>query len=186
MNTKERLAEIKLNINKLKKEAKQTATKFFSEETKRLFKQFPILVNFSWNQYTPYFNDGDACTFSSNHRYFNMVVTKPVVDTDSKEVKIAQARKTLDEIDEDYSLDIEEDYDPETEVLIEEAGYYCDMDRDYAVQTYVDAPGSRKIAQAIKEVLGVFDNDDFEDIFGDHVKVVVTAKGSQAEDYEHD
>ncbi len=184
MTTKERLAEIKLNINKLKEDAKEAATKVFSEETSKIFEQFPILVKFSWNQYTPYFNDGDACIFSSQHDNFNMVVTKPEVD--EKAAKIAEARKTLDEIDEDYNLDIEEDYDPETEVLIEEAGYYCNMDRDYAIATYEEAPESREVARAIKEVLNVFDDDDFENLFGDHVTVIVTAKGAQAEDYDHD
>jgi hypothetical protein len=31
---------------------------------KSIFEAHPELVSFSWTQYTPYFNDGDACYFS--------------------------------------------------------------------------------------------------------------------------
>ena len=31
-----------------------------------LFEKFPELESFSWTQYAPYFNDGDACTFSAH------------------------------------------------------------------------------------------------------------------------
>lgn len=31
-----------------------------------LFEKHPELESFSWTQYAPYFNDGDACMFSSN------------------------------------------------------------------------------------------------------------------------
>lgn len=38
-----------------------------------IFEQNPKLESLSWTQYTPYFNDGDECTFSVNSDYFEMV-----------------------------------------------------------------------------------------------------------------
>lgn len=38
----------------------------FVEAVKHLFETYPILEIFSWNQYTPYFNDGEPCFFSVN------------------------------------------------------------------------------------------------------------------------
>lgn len=34
------------------------------------FEKFPNIEAFKWNQYTPYFNDGDACTFGVADLYY--------------------------------------------------------------------------------------------------------------------
>ena len=34
----------------------------------------------TWAQYTPYFNDGDPCTFSSDHRYAGIFGSRDVLD----------------------------------------------------------------------------------------------------------
>lgn len=38
----------------------------FKEAVKELFDENPTLESFGWNQYTPYFNDGDTCEFGVN------------------------------------------------------------------------------------------------------------------------
>lgn len=48
-----------------KAEAKELAKDAFAEMTAALFGGYPLLESFSWKQYTPYFNDGDPCTFSA-------------------------------------------------------------------------------------------------------------------------
>lgn len=35
-------------------------------ESKKIFAKYPKLKSFGWTQYTPYFNDGDACYFGVN------------------------------------------------------------------------------------------------------------------------
>lgn len=35
-----------------------------------IFEKYPNLEAFQWNQYTPYFNDGDECTFGVNECYY--------------------------------------------------------------------------------------------------------------------
>lgn len=37
-----------------------------------LFEKYPGVKNVRWTQYTPYFNDGDACEFSSNAGYADL------------------------------------------------------------------------------------------------------------------
>lgn len=34
-----------------------------------MFAKYPELKTISWTQYTPYFNDGDPCTFRANTEY---------------------------------------------------------------------------------------------------------------------
>lgn len=42
----------------------------FNETCKDLFEKNPKLMSFGWHQYTPYFNDGDACEFRVNRDCF--------------------------------------------------------------------------------------------------------------------
>ena len=49
---------------KLQEEVSKMTKVYFAEASKHLFDTHPDLESFSWQQYTPYFNDGDTCTFS--------------------------------------------------------------------------------------------------------------------------
>lgn len=40
-----------------------------NEGFKVLFDQYPELYSVTWQQYTPYFNDGEECRFRSGHTY---------------------------------------------------------------------------------------------------------------------
>ena len=55
---------------KMKNEGKQ----FFLNVSKEVFEQNPTLVKFGWRQYTPYWNDGEACVFSANLDYPNILL----------------------------------------------------------------------------------------------------------------
>jgi hypothetical protein len=56
-------------VAKAKKEAKATAKEALKEMAAEFFAENPHVVSINWNQYTPYFNDGDVCTFSANIDY---------------------------------------------------------------------------------------------------------------------
>ncbi len=59
-----KLQELKQKQSELRKQIKEASQVFFKYATKDLFTQHPKLESFRWTQYTPYFNDGDECTFS--------------------------------------------------------------------------------------------------------------------------
>lgn len=62
-------ADLRKKLKKLEEECQTIGLDFFKEESKDLFEQNPDLYSFSWTQYTPYFNDGDACEFSAHTEY---------------------------------------------------------------------------------------------------------------------
>lgn len=136
-----KLAELRKTKLELLEEIKKSAKALFKEASATLFEEFPVIEEFRWTQYTPYFNDGDTCTFSSNHSYAR------VVFNDSTE-----------EDEDDYD---NEGYDEST-------------------------PLHKKAGKAVEKFLGNFDDDDMLSMFGDHVKVSVTKKGIEVEDYDHD
>ena len=67
MSTLSDIKVIKQNIEKLRKENKEKVESIFKSAALELFVEHPVLKSISWSQYTPYFNDGDPCYFSSNY-----------------------------------------------------------------------------------------------------------------------
>ena len=68
--------EIEILINdyeakrkELHAQLKEKGSKFFEPVFQKFFDSDPIIESVSWTQYTPYFNDGDECTFSSHIEY---------------------------------------------------------------------------------------------------------------------
>ena len=150
----ERLAAIKKEITDLKEAAKLKAREVFDAEMKRLFQGIGELISITWTQYTPYFNDGDTCTFSSHHCDFGWTGE---IEGQEIEVPIYESAK--------YAVELS-GVDEETHDRI--------MARAKAIENEVGS------------ILRVFDDDDMENLFGDHAEVTVTVDGSSSDYYEHD
>jgi hypothetical protein len=145
--TIDKVRELKEQMRQLREELAQKAKDGFHESIQELFENHPSLIQFSWTQYTPYFNDGDTCYFSAHTDYFNL-----------------QTAEDEEEEFSNYSL-----YD----------GYGKDR-VEKEMTPHLEA------GKAILEVLAVFDSEDYEKMFGDHCRVVVTREGVETEHYEHD
>ena len=154
------LKEKQEEIKKLKKEMVEASNKIFTELTKSIFEENPKLQSFGWNQYTPYFNDGDTCTFSANTDYI-------YINGDSVD---------------------EADWISETKIT--NYGTWNREKRQYEGRTEVPNldfdPELSKVNDEIKEFLRNFDNDFFMSQFGDHAEVTITAEGVSVDEYEHD
>ncbi len=70
----DKFKELKDKREQLKKDMLEESKRVFKEESATLFQTHPQLFMFTWTQYTPYFNDGDACVFGSNHEYPTVVL----------------------------------------------------------------------------------------------------------------
>ena len=154
------LKEKQEEIKKLKREMVEASNKIFTELTKSIFEENPKLKSFGWNQYTPYFNDGDTCTFSVNTDYI-------YINGDSVD---------------------ESDWINETKIT--NYGTWNREKRQYEGRTEVPNldydPELSKVNDEIKEFLRNFDNDFFMSQFGDHAEVTITAEGVSVDEYEHD
>lgn len=76
----ERKREAEEKIAALRKELKDTGGKCVCDLLAPVFEQFPDVKAVCWRQYTPYFNDGDACVFSSQHDYAEAVTHEDLDD----------------------------------------------------------------------------------------------------------
>jgi hypothetical protein len=113
--------EYKNQVKELREKMKSESKEVLKEISKEVFDKYPI-ENFSWRQYTVYFNDGDPCNFHAH--------------TDSYSIEI----EGLNSEDDD-----EEKFD--------------------------------EAREEISNKLDVFDEEDLESIFGDHVRVIVNRNG---------
>jgi hypothetical protein len=154
------LREKQEEIKKMKKEMIEASNKIFTELTKSIFEEHPKVKSFGWNQYTPYFNDGDTCTFSANTDYIR--------------------------INEEYV----DDSNWVNETIITNYGTWNREKKVYEGRTEVpnlnyDVELS-KASDDITEFLSNFDDEFFISQFGDHAEITVTAEGVSVDEYEHD
>lgn len=153
---KEKQAEIK----KLQNELQKRTADIFLSSFKVLFEENPRLKSFGWTQYTPYFNDGDTCTFSANTDYL-YINGEHEDDADWSQEKKVISWGTYNRDKRVYEGRIEQDnpnYIPEL------------------------ANASKKV----KKFLGVFDDEFYRRQFGDHVQITITENGITTDNYEHD
>lgn len=61
-----KIKEVTKKFEDLRKEVAKLGKAAFVEEFQPLFKKYPQVLAVQWNQYTPSWNDGDACTFGVN------------------------------------------------------------------------------------------------------------------------
>jgi hypothetical protein len=157
----EQIAKGKEEIKKIKSELKEKLRDNFHGLTKELFNSYPELKSIGWRQYTPYFNDGEACEFRSAHDY-------PTINgNDENYGKSEQPEGVLDIV----KLGSEEIYDENWKII---------ANPDY--NSYYS-----EIVKTVKEFLNQFDDEDMKDLFGDHVTVHITSNGVDVQDYEdHD
>lgn len=159
MNTIDEFLQAKEEYQKkVSKIGKATLT----EEFKKLFEEVPELESLKWTQYTPHFNDGDACEFGVYD--FGGTFSVPIED-------------------EEY-----EGYDRNTRQnkyskVTREAGFEFEV-----IQVQGKDPVMKKTDNALKALRKVANKCDelFESAFGDGVEVTATRKGFKVEDYSHD
>ena len=154
------LREKQEEVKKLKKEMLEASNKIFTDLTKTIFEDHPKVKSFGWNQFTPYFNDGETCEFSANVDYIQ-INDEPV--------------------DESEWIN---------ETKITNWGTWNREKREYEGRTEVPNfnydPELVKACDEIREFLRNFDNDFFMSQFGDHAEVTITAEGVSVDEYEHD
>lgn len=151
------------NINELienytaaKKEFQKEATKLLKEEFKTFFKEVPEVKVIKWTQFTPYFNDGDACIFSVNDPTFSNADDASLVNPWGE---------------------YEGDEDDAGNVFCFQGTYGLPKELK-GKKALISAMDKLICDEAMEDVMLA--------AFGDHAVVTVTADGIDVEEYEHD
>jgi hypothetical protein len=131
---------------------------------KDLFDKFPEVHAVRWSQYTPYFNDGDACHFGLGEFWFGI------------------------HQEQSHNLSPDEEFeDSEEEGEISYVSNFSKYDYKTGVTSYA-SQRHKELEDALNSVETTCDSlqDVLEAVFGDHVKVTVTRRKIDIDDYDHD
>jgi hypothetical protein len=147
-----------MKIYELQKKALQeTVQNKIIPEIQEIIRQSSLFTGISWNQYTPYFNDGEDCEFSIT------------IGHDWK-VKIGDKWVHIDE---------DEEGSPILPLLKK---HYNGKDWVTNLSySQAEADILRKIIDLVEPI-----GDFMKAIFDDHVSVYVDLNGVETEDYDHD
>ena len=151
----------------LKRKFQEQAQEMFKGVTKEFFEKNPGITAVVWTQYTPYFNDGEACVFSVHEATFTNA-------PDPENIRWGEYNGDEEDVwatdNITYVLNSDRTYHKETREAIIAAGG-------------VDADS----CSAFERMLMSSEMEDvFLAMFGDHVKVIATRDGFDVEDYDHD
>jgi hypothetical protein len=131
----------------------------------------PTIVEFGWQQYTPYFNDGEPCTFSANGTW---------VRTDADM-----------DVDDDYELELDGKHrslGDEPYVKVPTDGVGSSNGWKWEKGPYEGSDEDRyDRCQALRKAV---EGSAFEHVlltaFGDHAQITVRRDGIQVDSYDHD
>jgi hypothetical protein len=157
--------DIKQKLAALKEDYKKTAEAMFHEGVKELFKDHSNLDSFSFTAYSPYFNDGEECTFSAHTDY-------PYINGYN---------------DDEGSMEKHFEQREGDSNIWKKIGHW-DYSNGYNNRVWVDGdPVIDAMVKDVKEFLSSFDNDVWQDLIGNHVIVRISKDGIETEDYsDHD
>jgi len=151
----------------LRKAFQEKAQGLFKNITKEFFEKNPGVNALVWTQYTPYFNDGEACVFNVNDVSFTNAPDPENIRWDEYEGEEEGVWVTSNV---KHTLESDRDWYKETKELILEKGG-------------VDPQSCELMSKAIM-------SSEMEDVmlamFGDHVQVVATREGFSVDEYDHD
>ena len=119
----EQVEKTRDEINILKTHLQDQSKKLLEEGSKFLFDNYPELQKFSWTQYTPYFNDGEQCTFRAGNEY-------PEVNDEGEELYSSDKRSFAKPLKEFLSI-----FDDETLEILFGNDVRVTVDRNTGVST---------------------------------------------------
>lgn len=143
-------------LSEIRAQYRVKTQEIFKGMFKKFFNKNPDVKCVFWRQYTPYFNDGDACVFSSGASY----------------AAITNA--------EDYESIRYGEYDGDDEGV-----WVDDPDNGDYNSKLIPTPVKAN-AEALRRVLEKIDDDVYLQMFGDHCYVYATREGFDVQEYDHD
>lgn len=209
----ENFDELNEQIRQAKEQMREKSEGLVEGMVKIFLDECPEVTGVHWTQYTPYFNDGDACEFNVNEICFH------ILEDEDDEIEawesatlygtghLAKAKKSL-KVAEEYSAD------PEAWRKNYLDQYYKDYGRNYPYNTAYLSPYPNDPVEAQKRIeeierslekypaevadrieksfekvvsaLHKVPEDIMQSVYGDHVMVVINRDGTTIDEYDHD
>lgn len=184
-------AEIRLEA--VRTEIRNAGRAALADASAAFFERNPCVHGIRWTQYTPYWMDGEECTFSANEP--ELELTKRIFD-DGQHDLLRRRTFYLGEIEKARAF-MEGGQDSPPKDRWAKTYSQRDVDRaegeiakiDEIIESVGGADAYARIVadfNVISRFIKSIKNSDLELIFGDHVQVSVTKDGATVSEYDHD
>lgn len=195
-NIEHEISELNAKIEVLRTEMRNKAQPLITNLVKDFLDKYPKVENIFWTQYTPYFNDGEECIFGVNEIYLTIEGDDDVDDYEGSQL---YTQRDLDYYEN--QLKIAENYQRDPSVYIAEKKtrwnpvpkpYYTIREAENKIgeiRTFFIEHNVEQMKKDFDEVrtgINVIDEEYMKDIYGDHVKVVISRNGTFVDEYDHD
>ena len=176
------VAKITSEYDEMKKSFMERGQELLKESFNEFLAKYPYIEKIEWEQYVPYFNDGDACEFglSEVSIYFNdsnEELNKAFAEALASDEWHTNYIESLDNLGEEGSLSVvrfvDKSYPGARTHWSDKSKYYV-SDFFYA--------GLKDISED-KKIIFSIPNEIFESIFGSHSIVIVTRDEIIVEEY---
>lgn len=186
-NTEVSLNDIAKAKADLQKVISQQGKLLIDQAIKPVFDNNPSVKKIIWNQYTPYFMDGDPCVFGLSE----LVLQVEEDSTPNREQYYEETYFVPEDIQNEpnsffvYSVkngSFLKNINPTTQ-------WNPYLKNEYGALIYEHQfEDVRKLGQAKLDVTALLNSNEdiLEQVFGDHVVVVASKDGYETYDYEHD
>lgn len=166
-------------IEELQRANIETSKRVFHAAVSAFFKKYPEVYAVTWTQYTPYFNDGEACEFSVHEPSF--LSMEGFDETDARDVYeySSWAKPSSWVYEAVANKDNKYGY---LERYIQEIADYEAMEREMGPRLGEIQEGIDKFERMFKSI----NDDTMLSLFGDHVRVTATAKEIIVDEYDHE
>ena len=153
---KERVDVLNSALEAMKKDVKIKSQEILKKVFLEFFELVPEITVMQWNQYTPYFNDGDACEFSVQELTFFL---------DDEDLEECEDTWRYSPFGGTY-CDV-------SERVLEK----CTKERIAEVQN---------ITEQFEKLFNSFDSEMMLDVFGDHAVITARKSGFDVDTYDHE
>lgn len=171
-------------INKLKNSLSKDFDKLFKMSCKKIFKDHKDFHSFSWVQYTPYWNDGDTCTFSAHTDsiYIDDIEDSfDIYNLNSLLEDLKNKDRTIKKLEKENAK-LESEGSTQNWTLLSNKERIKELERS----SYEDVLKKSNFLKDVCNLLDSVDEEFLESMFGDHCKVTVSKNGIDVESYKHD
>lgn len=175
---KTKISEANERINELKKQMQKELQTEFTGALAELFDAYPFVTSLSFTAFQPSFNDGDPCTYNANHADCDINGCDRYSDNVNGEGEnvCRNARETIyvEEPNPEYDCN----YRGWESNKRDETKHVKKPNPDFN-------PLYKEAVEAFRSALAVVDDDNWEQMVGDHVKVTITREGITTDEYDH-
>ena len=175
MSTETKLKEIVDQMKTARERMRQEGQEALTEAFQEFFRSHPEVKAIQWTQYTPWFNDGDTCTFSVHDWEL-----KVDPETLSREL-----REEYEQYAEDYGSGYSYGEQCYASLLESISGRHSWRKRDNTRNLTPAEMGVLEDFNALQSACRE-EEDLLKEVMGDHCLVTVSADGIDVSEYEHD